>query len=53
MALGYKIALTNVWWNRGGQDTRLFQNTTERETYFSNKGLYFNDLVNFNISLPI
>lgn len=50
MALGYKIALTNVWWNRGGQDTRLFQNTTERETYFSNKGLYFNDLVNFNIN---
>ena len=22
MALGYKVALTNVWWNRGGQDTR-------------------------------
>ena len=50
MALSYKIALTNVWWNRGGQDTRLFQNINERETYFSNKGLYFNDLVNFNIN---
>lgn len=49
MALGYKIALTNVWWKRGGQDIRLFANTTEQQTYFSNLGLYWNDLVNFNI----
>ena len=49
MALGYKIALTNVWWNRGGQDTRLFSSVAEQQTYFANKGLYYNDLVNFNI----
>lgn len=50
MALGYKIALTNVWWNKGGQDIRLFANTTEQQTYFSNLGLYWNDLVNFNMN---
>ena len=50
MALGYKIALTNVWWKRGGQDIRLFANTTEQQTYFSNLGLYWNDLVNFNMN---
>lgn len=50
MALGYKVALTNVWWNRGGQDTRLFQDTTEQQTYFSNLGLYYNELNNFNIN---
>lgn len=50
MALGYKVALTNVWWNRGGQDTRLFQDTNEQQTYFASLGLYWNDLNNFNIN---
>ena len=50
MALGYKVALTNVWWNRGGQDVRLFQNTTEQQTYFAGLGLYWNELNNFNLN---
>lgn len=50
MALGYKVALTNVWWNRGGQDTRLFSTISEQQTYFTNLGLYYNELNNFNIN---
>lgn len=50
MALGYKVALTNVWWNRGGQDVRLFQDTTEQKNYFSSLGLYYNELNNFNLN---
>lgn len=50
MALGYKVALTNVWWNRGGQDVRLFQDTTEQQNYFAGLGLYWNELNNFNLN---
>lgn len=50
MALGYKVALTSVWWNRGGLDARLFSTKSEQQIYFTNLGLYYNELNNFNIN---
>ena len=50
MALGYKVAIFNVWWRRGEVDTRFFSSKAEQNTYFDSKTLYFNDLNNFNIN---
>lgn len=50
MALGYKVAIFNVWWRRGEVDTRFFSSKAEQKTYFDSKTLYFNDLNNFNIN---
>ncbi|MBO7713494.1 MAG: hypothetical protein J6S85_07975, partial [Methanobrevibacter sp.] len=50
MALGYKVAIFNVWWRRGEVDTRFFSSKADQKTYFDSKTLYFNDLNNFNIN---
>ena len=50
MALGYKVAIFNVWWRRGEVDTRFFSSKTDQKTYFDSMSLTFNDLNNFNIN---
>ena len=48
--LKYKIALLNVWWVKNGEDTMLFENRTQQNTYFN--GLAsgkFSPLANFNM----
>ena len=50
MALGYKVAIFNVWWRRGEVDTRFFSSKSDQKTYFDSMTLYWNDLNNFNIN---
>lgn len=50
MALGYQVAIFNVWWRRGEVDTRFFSSKSDQKTYFDSKTLYWNPLNNFNIN---
>ena len=50
MALGYRVAILSVWWNRGELDTRFFSSKANQKTYFDNIGLTWNSLNNFNIN---
>lgn len=50
MALGYRVAILSVWWNRGEVDTRFFSSKADQKTYFDNKSLIWNSLNNFNIN---
>lgn len=50
MALGYQVAIFNVWWRRGEVDTRFFSSKSDQKTYFDSKTLYWNSLNNFNIN---
>lgn len=50
MALNYQVAITSVWWQRGGVDTRLFSTKALQKAYFDAKSLVWNSLNNFNIN---
>ena len=50
MALHYKIALTNVWWNSEYKDVRRFSSYSERATYFNLDSIFTNSpAVNLDI----
>lgn len=50
MALGYRVAILSVWWQRGEVDTRFFSSKASQKTYFDNLGLTWSSLNNFNIN---
>ena len=50
MALHYKIALTNVWWNDEYKDVRRFSSFSDRASYF-NLSTIFNDSPAVNLDI--
>lgn len=48
--LKYKIALVNVWWTQGGEDTISFKSVSEQTSYFNNLASgKLSPLANFNM----